>query len=265
MKNLFCQTVDFRTNRVIDEWSEAKVEVANNELVDQATNIENRINKLKIKRIIMEFISFWIHFVVLFVAMITLSYLQDEKGFNIDAPMLMIILIACVSGAICALLIWLLYKKNEIQKLKNEHGDAKTKIYNSLNVPSEARKIDFLFYVSNNKGKKAHYYCNYELLVYRKKDNIYFASKNSLYSIPISSIKRIYVSDKMEQYQGWNKYFSEYHEAYESSVHIERYRSATWRYMKNSYHIEIELNGEVYEMIIPNYDFRDFEQIYSDF
>lgn len=105
-----------------------------------------------------------------------------------------------------------------------------------------------------------------ELLVYRKGDNICFASRISVYSIPVSSIKKTYINDKMEYYDGWNKEDFEYDEVYKDSIYIERnrYWQVLRKFMKNSYHIEIELNGEMYEIIVPKYDFRSFEQIYRE-
>jgi len=166
-----------------------------------------------------------------------------------------------------ASLLLLFYKRKEEVELKKQLANTQSELYSSLNVPREAQKVDALFDVWTHKGRKARYYRNYELLAYKQGENLCFASKSSVYSVPISSIKKISVSDELEHFSGWNREESFEDEMYRNSIKI-KYDRKHWvrfTYMKNSHHVEIELNGEKYKIIIPKYDFMKFEKIYREF
>lgn len=255
MKNLFCQQIDFRSNKILDEGLEvAKIKKADERLTQYAYDIEKKIDKIKEEKIVLEIVSFYIHFFAMFI------------GIIID-KLFLILTLLLVSGLIVGFLIWLKYKSNETMNLKYELDKAKTDIYNSLGVPRIARKIDVLFDVVDLKGRKSSQYKNNELLVYKQGKDLFFASKTAIYSIPISSIQKTRISDKKEEYQGWNKVEADTHEAYANSIYIRYNRDCTakWTYMINSRHIEILLNNEEYEIIIPNYDITEFEHIYMEF
>ncbi|MBQ4510551.1 MAG: hypothetical protein II984_07480 [Clostridia bacterium] len=255
MKNLFCQQMDFMTNKILDEGLEvAKIKKIDERLTQAAYDIEKKINKIKEEKIALVIASFVIHFIAIFIGVII------DKLF-------LVLALALVSGLMVGFLILIKYKSNVTFNLKYELDKAKKDIYNSLGVPKTARKIDVLFDAVDLNGRKASHYKNKELLVYKEGKNLCFASKVAIYSIPISSIKKVNISDKKEEYQGWNKIEPEDHEAYANSIYIRYNRKGTlkWTYMINSRHIEILLNDEEYEIIIPNYDIAEFEYIYMEF
>ncbi len=238
------------------------------DLTKKAKSAEKTIEKIKKRKLIITLIASVVNsLMILLVFLPIFGLVMENKGEQLAVPVLLILtFVSAISIFAFIIYIWKKYKKEETKQAQSELDGIKASIFESFGVPSNARKIDLLTDMVSNKGKRSKIYRNNEYLVYKRGENLYFATRYALYSFPISAIKNVHISDKLEEYHGWNKDISDDDSCYSDSIRIKRGRKgAVWKYMKNSHHVEIELNGEMYEMIIPNYDFRNFEQIYSEF
>ena len=269
MKNLFCQTYEALTEKITGEVpNSARVETVNNGLNEKAKGAEETIEKIKKRKKIITMIASVVNsLMILLVFLPIFGLVMENKGEQIAACVLLILtFVSSISIFAFLIYIWKKYKKEETKQAQNELDSIKASIFESYGVPINARKIDLLTDMVSNKGKRSKIYRNNEYLVYKRGENLYFATRYALYSFPISSIKNVHISDKLEEYHGWNKDISDDDSIYSDSIKIKRGQKGTvWKYMKNSHHVEIELGGEEYEIIVPRYDFLEFERIYNEY
>ena len=270
MKNLFSQACEFSlTEKITGEIPNvATVEVVNNAFNEKAKRAEEAIEKIKKRKVITTLIALVAYPLVLILIIIPIFVLVlenygDQRAITV---FLILFLFDIALFFIFKSFVWNKYKKDETKQAQNELDSIKVSIFESFGVPSNARKIDLLTDMVSNKGKRKKIYSNNEYLVYKKGENLCFATRYALYSFPISAIKNVRISDKLEEYHGWNKDISDDDSCYSDSIKIKLGRKgAVWKYMKNSHHVEIELGGETYEIIVPKYDFLEFERIYNEY
>lgn len=132
----------------------------------------------------------------------------------------------------------------------------------ALNVPSNALTMDILFVPTKKQknGKEKHMktlysYINKPLKVFIEGDNLCFADCYSVLALKLDSFK--YIKKKKKHISlTWNKEkpyndpeYKEYKIKYESYGLIN---------IKYYYSVKHELNGEEFELLIPNYEIKQF-------
>lgn len=190
-----------------------------------------------------------------------------------NAPYLVWIAASC-------LVIFLLLKIVEIIKSKTVMGSDETaheidnlnkytqSIFAELSVPENARELDILFFHYKlkkgtikpcEKGAMPTPYINFEVKAFSDDKNLYLTALESKYGIPISSISKIRTVKKSITILGWNKNIGINEGIYK------QYKLTTDKFglicCKRYHVIEVNHNGEIYVIYIPDYELPQIEQL----
>ncbi len=147
--------------------------------------------------------------------------------------------------------------------LIEECADTKKMILSDMGVPDENKLVDvFLSYYKPKKGKETNAlfvtFTNVELQIYRDESNFYVADLESLVAIPLSSFTGIYKVNKRVTFDGWNK------EEPTNSPKYKPYnimRCSVGLTIKPYYSIHFNIDGDEYEILIPNYELDNFIEV----
>ena len=154
-----------------------------------------------------------------------------------------------------------------VKNFLNEQEDLKKEILNELRIPENSTKIDILFTkVKENKdGKEVaksmglFTHLNSEVYLFVENDKVYFADCGAVIEIPLASFKNIDKVNKSVIVPKWNKEVPFNNEKYkEYKVKQNGYGMF---YVKPYYSIKLLIDNEDYEMLIPNYDLKEFLKV----
>ena len=153
---------------------------------------------------------------------------------------------------------------HEIDKLNN-YTDA---IYSELSVPDNSRNLDILFFhykLKNGEIKPCEIgamptpYINFATKAFTDETNLYLATLDCKYGIPLSSITKIRTVKKRISIFGWNKDIG-----IKEGIYKQYKLSSSDLGLINCkrYHI-IEINhiGELYCIYIPDYELVQIEEL----
>jgi len=148
---------------------------------------------------------------------------------------------------------------------KSENADRNSLL--ELNIPSSAPTVDVFMWLykikkdGSFKNAISTEYDPMEMYVFEEKGYLCLADLSSVYGIaPISSFKKIEYITKKSSFSCWNK-DEPYNKGKYKEYKISADKYETEFYIKNLCSVQLELNGEEYEIIVPPYDIYAFENI----
>ncbi len=159
-------------------------------------------------------------------------------------------------------------KTNEsVKNILKEKESIKRDVLDELGVPADAVIIDILITrVKENKdGKEVvksmglFTHLNSEVYFFVENDKACFADYSAVIQIPLESFKSADKIDKRIIIPTWHKEVSYNNEKYKE-YKIKR-NGYDMFYVKPYYSIKLLINNEDYEMLIPNYDLKEFLKV----
>lgn len=188
-----------------------------------------------------------------------------------NAPALIWIFAVCAVLYI-ALKIWSRVRNHAVLKSGEvEQFDAKVEeivgaAYEELGVPEDAVRLDaFVFRYKEKDGKISvrsmgfFDYINVEVRAYVKGGDLCFADTESVYALPLTSLRGIQTVKKTALFHGWNK------ELPPTDKSFKPYRVAVNQYQsilcKPYYILEAEIRGETWGVYFPGYELSAYEAL----
>ena len=172
-------------------------------------------------------------------------------------------------------ILWVISKQKEKRVLKEQNADAKLEFlkecaqtaYNSLGVPADARETDLLMFSFTFKDGKMKIHTpsmattpfyNHMFKVYREGEDLKIADVETVYSIPLDTVKAIRKINKTALLPNWNK------EEPFNRGEYKKYKLASNSYGVSSkpyYVLEFEHGGELYGAYFPCFELSYFEEL----
>ena len=193
-----------------------------------------------------------------------------EKAFQ-NGPALIWIFAACAVVYI-ALKIWsncrnnAVMKSGEIEQFDAEVQEVLGAAYEELGVPEDAVCMDaFVFRYKEKDGKIIvrnvgfFDFFNVEIRAYIKDGNLCLADADSVYALPLESLKGIQTVKKTAMFHGWNKELPPTDKSFkEYRVAVNQYESIT---CKPYYILEAEIRGQTRGVYFPGYELSAMEAL----
>ena len=190
-----------------------------------------------------------------------------EVGFEQamqNAPILLAIFAVC-TVVFVVLKIWgnrrnnAVMQSTEVEQLDADVQETLGLAYEELGVPEDAVKMDaFVFRYKEKNGKISirsmgfFEFINVEVRAYVKDEALCLADTESVYAIPLKSLRSIQTVKKTAMFQGWNKEllpndksFKPYH------VGVNQYETI---FCKPYCILEAEIRGEIWGVYFPSYE-----------
>ena len=154
-----------------------------------------------------------------------------------------------------------------VKNFVNEQETLKKEILNELRIPENSTTIDILFtrVKENKEGKEVtksmglFTHLNSEVYLFIENDKVYFADCGAVIEISVDSFKSIDKINKTIIIPKWNKEVPFNNEKYkEYKVKQNGYGMF---YVKPYYSIKLLIDNEDYEILIPNYDLKEFLKV----
>lgn len=185
-----------------------------------------------------------------------------------NAPAMFIIAAVCF----CVWLILFIIGRRKAKQMKasDEYEQNEEKmnsivagIFRSFGVPADAVDIELLnvkYKRKNGITEIADSHCgNFAMRTFIQNGNLYFADTDNKYEIPLNSLQNIREENAAITLYFWKKdipYNSPEYRQYK--IRTDKYN----RYHINKYYaVEFVINGEQWELYIPNYDIAEFEKL----
>lgn len=213
------------------------------------------------------------YFVLSIGLIIILSFFKGDGTFSekISNNMVLFIVGICLAvvGGIVLLMGSLINKhfveKDEDYKRSNEKLEERVNIHRyELNIPQEAKDIDFLFMIVKEKNGqekqnvwKAVANYNFELSVFVENGLLCFCDRYAVYGVPLEAFKKIVPIKGRRIFTPWNKednYKSDKYKEYKIKINNQGFAC-------KCYGIMLDLDEEEYQIIIPNYELEEFRKI----
>ena len=193
-----------------------------------------------------------------------------EQAFQ-NAPALIWIFAACMI-VYFVLKIWgnrrnkTLMKSGEVEQFDAKVQEVVGAAYEELGVPEDAVRLDaFVFRYKEKDGKISvrsmgfFDFINVEIRAYVKDGDLCFADTESVYALPMASLKGIQTLKKTAMFHGWNKELPPTDKSFKPyRVAINQYESI---YCKPYHILEAEVCGEVWGVYFPGYELPAYEAL----
>lgn len=158
-------------------------------------------------------------------------------------------------------------KSPEANALASEQSSLIARIDLELNVPSDAKRMDFFFFGYKTKKDGTQKISSYgffdalngELSVFKENDSLCLADHRQVLAVPLSSFTKIVEVDKRIVFAGWNKetpYDAESYKAFK----IKRTQYGSF-WMKGYCSIRFVHENEDYEIVIPKYELEALNEL----
>lgn len=150
-------------------------------------------------------------------------------------------------------------KSGEIEQLDAEVHEVVGAAYEELGVPEDAVCLDAFVFRYKEKGGKISVcssgffdFLNVETRVFIKDGALCLADTESVYALPLESLRRIQTVKKTALFHGWNKELPPTDKSFKPyRVAINQYESIT---CKPYYILEAEIGSETWGLYFPGYE-----------
>ncbi|MDE7405528.1 MAG: hypothetical protein K2M89_01465 [Clostridiales bacterium] len=186
------------------------------------------------------------------------------------AIIILVVGLVCLAAAI-ALFVWgrirskRVQSSPEYQTVIDEREKLQNGSYDELGVPNDADDIDvFCFpFKLNRKGKEVNgspfaKYVTICFKIFKRDDCLYFADTSDLIKIPLSAVTETYVMAKNVNFWGWTK--EQNFNSKEYKLYKIRANNYGTLFVKGCYCINLLLDGNEFEIIIPPYEWQVLEK-----
>ncbi len=158
-------------------------------------------------------------------------------------------------------------KSESIKNFLDEQELLKKDILNELRIPKDAIVIDILLTkVKENKDGKEiaktmglFTHINSEVYLFLECNKVYFADYSAVIEIPLESFKSIDKINKSIVIPEWHKKVAFNNEKYKE--YKVKQNSYGMVFVKQYYSIKLLIDSEDYEILIPNYDLKEFLKV----
>ena len=258
MKNLF--TLDVNTGaHGCDEFLIRKSEdTLKLQLDESVKSVDSTIAKILKPLIIISFITFVCGIVFTGIFFEGCRNKNFAQAYSTVGWMLYVGIATLVPAVIlfAAAIIWMrkFMANPQTQSRFEEQNELVSKIASGLGIPENCAKIDVLCRPYKLKNGKEHYqgkqYENFSMWVFTENDNLCFADVSGVWAFPISSITSVTLFPGHTKLTTWNK---------EENVNSPKYKREVRFYngdyfVKGYYSLQLERQGEEWEVLIPVYD-----------
>lgn len=280
MKPLFCIDVTENKNNFVSSGAEFVAQETEEYLIEDALDSANNVDKaveksrmplpIRILHIISALGSLIFLRVFLNVAFDGLEAIKN--AFN-NAPYIFVIGICCAVFYLVIFLLSLKKKKKvlsseEVNNANNDYEKRSEAIYSRLNVPSDALKMDVMQFTYKVKKGEIQFRGNgmsptpiymLELRAFVEEENLFLASLEAKWSIPLTEIGEIGKQEKRIGFNGWNK------EVPYDKGEYKQYKMGRDNYgityMKSYYIVKINHNSEEFGLYLPCYEIENFKKL----
>ncbi len=280
MKPLFCIDITENKNNFVSSGAEFVVQETEEYLIedalDSANNVDIAVEKarmplpIRILHIISAIGSIIFLRVFLEVAFDGLDAIKN--AFN-NAPYIFVIGICCAVFYLVVFLLSLKKKKKvlsseEVNNANNDYEKRSEAIFSRLNVPSNALKMDVMHFTYKVKKDEIQFKGNgmsptpvymLEFRVFVEEENLFLASLEAKWSIPLAEIGEIEKQEKRIGFNGWNKEVP-YDKGEYKQYKISRDNYGI-TYMKTYYIVKINHNSEEFGLYLPCYEIENFKKL----
>ena len=239
------------------------------EVQDRAKDLEARAS-LPIGWRIIQWVS------GLVAAIVAISFIRAAAEVGVEkvlqnGPVLLGIFFVCIMIYI-VLKIWgnrrnnAVMKSGEIEQFDANVQEVLGAAYKELGVPEDAVCMDaFVFRYKEKDGKISvrnvgfFDFFNVEVRAYIKDGDLCFADADSVYALPLESLKGIQTVKKTAMFHGWNKELPPTDKSFkEYRVAVNQYESIT---CKPYYILEAEIRGQTWGVYFPGYELSAMEAL----
>lgn len=186
------------------------------------------------------------------------------------AIVILVVGLVCLVAAI-ALLVWerkrtkRMQASPEFQSVVDDREKLQKDSYKELGVPNDADDIDVFCYpfkyTKRGKEKYGSPFAKYVTIshkIFKDDDNLYFADITNVIKIPLSAVTETYVMAKSVNFWGWTK--PEPFNSKEYKLYKIRANQFGAMFVKGCYCINLLLDGNEFEIIIPPYEWQVLEK-----
>ena len=193
-----------------------------------------------------------------------------EQAFE-NAPALIWIFAACLIVYI-VLKIWgnrrnhAVMTSGEVQQFDADVQEVVGAAYEELGVPEDAVRLDAFVFRYKEKDGKINVrsmgffdFINVEVRAYVKGGDLCFADTESVYALPLTSLKGIQTVKKTALFHGWNKELPPTDKSFKPyRVAVNQYESI---YCKPYHILEAEIGGQTWGVYFPGYELPAYEAL----
>lgn len=273
MKNLFAIKKKENEKNNYDKFVSRKL---SSELSDELEGLSNHSYSLTKKSQIplwlglIKLLSLGFGLLICIIIFIPQEGLTIQKAYH-NAPYLFYIGPSLVLiGVIIIIIEKCRYKKveksEELDSFQSKGDLLLAKCQQDLNIPVDAKKMDFFVFMSKTKKDGKEKLANYglfnalnnDLSIFKEDDNLCIAFTDIVLSLPLNSFKKIVEVKKNIVFYGWNKDIPYNKEPYkEYKIKVNQYGGFI---VKGYYSVQFEYENEEYEFFIPKYELNTIQE-----
>lgn len=157
-------------------------------------------------------------------------------------------------------------KSGEVEQFDADVQEVVGAAYEELGVPEDAVRLDaFVFRYKEKDGKISvrsmgfFDFVNVEIRAYVKDRELCLADTESVYALPLESLRSIQTVNKTAMFHGWNKELPPADKSFKPyRVAVNQYESI---YCKPYYILKAEIRGQTWGVYFPGYELPTLEAL----